>query len=484
MKILVSGATGIQVGREPIMNYVSFHPLFVKILRELGHEVDNRPVVIGEDLSKYDRLVIASAPIASMGARWTYSALWAMSWWDRVPVGSLIDDWDARPIGSSIRIAASGAWNRLFRTLETEMVPRFDKEWVEEEENQAVLKKTVRRLRRDYPQTIAPFFKWGDNPAAIFGSAPLPFREIAAVDPSPIQTNFTIEPVADSEKKRQWIMATLRDWSWWYDPLKLEWPIINFGHLKSKQPRIDESQVVKQYAESWGVLVPKYPHAGHGWWRTRVVFAALAGAISMADRRDFIADKEDSRILCPDPKKLFDMSDAELAEYRDKQAAWVLGNIGTKQELYDAVEAFVQGLTVFGEGVPRPLEGDDPDKEEEEFAPKPKRVKKPKPEPTITVDESDVMDVVLADPKTKKVLDSIPVTTLKRGQAVREYIVLPPDGVVSPETPIVVERMIESDEEIIVVSTSTEVVEVAPTGETSTEQEQTKTESGDFEWSW
>ena len=141
MKILVSGATGIQVGREPIMNYVSFHPLFVKILRELGHEVDNRPVVIGEDLSKYDRLVIASAPIASMGARWTYSALWAMSWWDRVPVGSLIDDWDARPIGSSIRIAASGAWNRLFRILETEMDPRFEKQWVEEEENEAVLKK-------------------------------------------------------------------------------------------------------------------------------------------------------------------------------------------------------------------------------------------------------------------------------------------------------------------------------------------------------
>jgi hypothetical protein len=105
--------------------------------------------------------------------------------------------------------------------------------------------------------------------------------EIWPFDPSCYQPEFDLDGY--TAKQRRWILASLPDQSGWVRKLPTTWPVEIYGHKNSGRPRMEEIEIVRRYASSWGVLSPKYKHAGSGWWRSRFKYAVDAGAIMLAD---------------------------------------------------------------------------------------------------------------------------------------------------------------------------------------------------------
>src|ERR1700680_3961842 len=75
MKILVTGFTTRMSGDGSKNFYLSTSFLLAEILtKHLGHEVEHRKVVPGEDLEKYDLVLLGICPVGSFAARADYVA--------------------------------------------------------------------------------------------------------------------------------------------------------------------------------------------------------------------------------------------------------------------------------------------------------------------------------------------------------------------------------------------------------------------------
>jgi hypothetical protein len=82
-----------------------------------------------------------------------------------------------------------------------------------------------------------------------------------------------------------------------------------------------ETDVVTQYAKSWGVLSPAYPQNGSGWFRARFIYAAFVGSILSTEKKE--ADQLGSPYRYP-RQWVEQMNDSQLAQLAkdQRQALW------------------------------------------------------------------------------------------------------------------------------------------------------------------
>ena len=96
MKILVTGFTRAACTRDfhksSQIGLCTAHFSFVECLESMGHQVDQRPVTIGEDLSGYDKVVVFLMHISPFNTQ-IYSALWTIA--QRDDVLFAIEDWQS-----------------------------------------------------------------------------------------------------------------------------------------------------------------------------------------------------------------------------------------------------------------------------------------------------------------------------------------------------------------------------------------------------
>ena len=113
----------------------------------------------------------------------------------------------------------------------------------------------------------------------------------------------------------RWVVAALHDHQSWLKKQKLAWPRLEFGHKKSKQARVAESQIYNEYAASTGVISPAYKTAGSGWWRAR--FGLSADALSVAACAS--AEMPFFGNLYPEPAEVEKLSEAQLYDLANAQ---------------------------------------------------------------------------------------------------------------------------------------------------------------------
>ena len=70
------------------------------------------------------------------------------------------------------------------------------------------------------------------------------------------------------------------------------------------------------YANSWGVLAAKYPHAGSGWWRNRFIHAVRTRSILLADPLEV---SELGEPYLKNPSDIESMTTGQLRELADAQ---------------------------------------------------------------------------------------------------------------------------------------------------------------------
>ena len=106
MKILVTGMNKNQVTESFYLNQqlkvVPSHYSLLRCLRSMGHEVEQRYVKIGEDLSDYDRVICFLASPRQALQLAFYNGLWAIHATPKDRLILAFDDWQTEGIFKGI----------------------------------------------------------------------------------------------------------------------------------------------------------------------------------------------------------------------------------------------------------------------------------------------------------------------------------------------------------------------------------------------
>jgi hypothetical protein len=311
MKILITGMNKLQCTEDfyasQQLKVVPSHYSLIRCLRDMGHEVEQRVVDIGENLDKYDKVIVYIHNPSGFAA-YVYNALYTIA--RRRDCTLAFDDWQTDSIYSGLLALKDP--EKLFRkyVLEShtnipENVTDWEKDFIEALD--IIQSKTNNLL-------ISAFH--GGDPTLLLD---YPRDKIFTYNPNPYHlnrkpNNLVVEPKQRifnfagliQDKTKKWLKAQgIND---------NDWPLMKYGSRKDGQDRVTEDVMVNIYAEHWGILMPGYFHAGSGWWRARPLQVADAGSILIGDPDEMFIYYEDEALADIKAKDLVDMCDKELED--------------------------------------------------------------------------------------------------------------------------------------------------------------------------
>ena len=283
MKILLTGMTPDHIGANLGKNFWDTDLLHVGLERA-GHTVDRREVLVGEDLSHYDRAVVMMQKLNSITTfYYRYGAIWAAS---QLPTLLCFEDFGKNPRAPINALKPRYIWDYPTASFGSARIDKI--------RNHA--RTYADTLNRQIETWLAPTtkahiiaYQWG-NHEQFRNLLPqqLGFTDLTAFFPAE-----TKQLVTDEYRLKQWIFATLLpEKEWNYDPRgQVTWPVVNLGKPATVGPTTRNARVTgkmkhvelvdKYYRTSWGVMAwPYKPRvAGGGIWRDRFHDGINAGCV-------------------------------------------------------------------------------------------------------------------------------------------------------------------------------------------------------------
>lgn len=304
-KILITGMNTLQCNMDfylkQQLQVVPSHYSLVRCLRDMGWEVEQRPVALGEDLSHYDEVVVYIHSIQAF-CQYIWSGLYAIS--ARPNCIIAFDDWQFTQIYGAIQTYHDKLVEGdpgVFRDYLIDLwAGKEDKETIEKYRQayidgcKVVIEKKNRLLVSAFSGGDMSLLNLGWDQKDIYAYNPNPYHLNRCAEngygtgvPTTTLSSFFEDEIS---KEFRWNFASLvqektRKWLKLQNPEKWSWPIEYFGAKrgKYKSERKTEPEMVKVFERQWGCLMPGYFHAGSGWWRARPLQVADIGSIIIGD---------------------------------------------------------------------------------------------------------------------------------------------------------------------------------------------------------
>lgn len=155
MNILLTGCTTIHVnGKRKKDDYLSPFSILYGLLQDMGHTVDWRVAVSGEDLSMYDIGLIGLQPLYALNTvKHKFAALYAM---DNMRHAIIIDDNQWRTIRNTFN--SSDTFWKASHLGDGQL-----KFWDAGADHSESIERARRRLGRGYGAVLSTGFNWGDK---------------------------------------------------------------------------------------------------------------------------------------------------------------------------------------------------------------------------------------------------------------------------------------------------------------------------------
>lgn len=374
-KILITGFNKNQCTRKfylrQQLKVVPSHYSLVNCLLDMGYDVEQRQVELGEDLSAYDEVIVFIAGPRQLVATTVYEGLWAIS--QRPDCVLAFDDWQVPDLFKGVANAASeeGLFAQFIldvnkKTLE--VVQPYAKELlgaidVITAKKNRMLISAFQAGHLNEPEAYGPhllfdkidyprdrLFVYNPNPyhrnrtwedSAHEGKEDPTFKQSLlsyTVSPRPAkERRFNFASLVQS-KTQKWLKqqgfvtnkdddetGTITDTH--IDASKKKnlvnfsaegrnsWPVDLYGSKAESQKRLTEDEMVQTFTRDWACLMPGYEHAGSGWWRARPLQAADAGCILIGEKKELeVYYGKDFPLLDLKASDLVNASDEELAE--------------------------------------------------------------------------------------------------------------------------------------------------------------------------
>lgn len=286
MKILMSGFTATHVlsKRRSIISTPSTF-LMYDALQHAGHQVEARPIIVGEDLTGYHRVIVGIAPPNAFNAQHVYGALWAISQMYSGDIKGMLylNDWNVRTTIGGFRSQHNCGDRSIFRP----MLPRTSRELATSRRYKNIIK-TMISLMSIYPwklTTLLPIFDGGDIGLVTDNT---PIWHVKTWDPTPLypREDFELDQIPMQRRHKEWVIGALSPQKRWVKSLGSSWGTRYYGCKSLKQERVSEAELVKIYCHCRGVLSHRYYHSGAGWWRTRFLHAAMTRSVMYCDPKE------------------------------------------------------------------------------------------------------------------------------------------------------------------------------------------------------
>lgn len=379
MKVLITGFTSRTIGSDRnVYDYVANVSLMVQAIRAAGHAVDIRALSLVDDVDPqddYDVTLVGVAACQGLSSRYKLSGLWALHKFGKRAGIFPSDGQNVKVFPSSVLTCLSGNHHDN-RDNNRKLDPvDYMLGFLQRERNNVVdaklgfeMKDVWRDVLNRLPHSLTapkcewpvlvPTFPWGKSVvyqrhygspfATCWDPSPFALDHIRASVFNELGTDGRLLPLG--ERERQWVLAALQDNSKWLAKQRCAWPVLEIGNKRKAadglgEAYIPETELFRQtYRENWGVLGFAYgaPLSGDGgWWRTRVIHAAMAGAV-------YVADKDDARCM-PAP---YDLSRAlverwsndRLADQAGAQHEVLMQTLLSKDESASRVDTFLRSL--------------------------------------------------------------------------------------------------------------------------------------------
>ncbi len=308
------------------LKVVPSHYSLVRCLAHMGHNVIQRTVKLGENLSQFDKVIVFLAGPRQLAATQFYTGLSAIA---NIPPEKLIlafDDWQTKGIYDGI--AACKDPQKLFAQFildvnDITMTDHVAFTSMFQDALDIILAKTIPVLLScfaggdptlliDYPRD--KIFTYNPNPYHLNRTPSYPYSI-----PEEFNSAARLEEDRDirpDEKIRMFNFVSLvqSKTKSWLKKQKIsdEWPIEFFGSKKDGQRRLTEDEMIKVYAQQWGCLMPGYDHVGSGWWRARPLQVADAGSILIGDPKEMMIYYQDKQLANLKAGDLVSMTTSEL----------------------------------------------------------------------------------------------------------------------------------------------------------------------------
>jgi hypothetical protein len=264
------------------------HYSILAALPDMGYEVEQRPVQIGEDLSKYDKVIVyIHSPSGFAG--FVYNALYAIA--KRPDCIIAIDDWQTDSIFKGVTDLTDDA--RLFRPYVVDSHELLPTDW---ENYKQDIRDGVAAVSAKQHKMLFPVFSGGDvskllpvdySKELLFGYNPNPYhlnRKPGAYGDDMLPDNT--EHITFNNKEKVFNFASLvqgKTAKWLKKQNINKWAINYYGSRKDGQDRLTDEEMCKVFAKQWASLLPGYWHTGSGWWRFRHLQVADAQSILIGD---------------------------------------------------------------------------------------------------------------------------------------------------------------------------------------------------------
>ena len=351
-KILITGFNKNQCTRKFYLNQqlkvVPSHYSLYNCLVDMGYDVEQRIVQIGEDLSKYDEVIVFIAGPRQLVATTVYNGLWAIS--QRPDCILAFDDWQVPDLYKGVEKCADK--NELFAQfiLDVNKKTLEDVEPYADQFLAAINTITSKKNRMLVSAFSTKHLNDEENfgPHLLFGKIDYPRDRLFVYSPNPYHRNrkpgdlghegaedptFKKNPLAFSEevkevvRERRFNFASLvqsktQKWlkkqGYTGNPKNDEegtisdWAVDLYGSKAETQKRLTEDQMCSIFQRDWGCLMPGYEHAGSGWWRARPLQAADAGCVLIGEPKEMMVYYNDEQLANLTAKDIVNLSDDDL----------------------------------------------------------------------------------------------------------------------------------------------------------------------------
>lgn len=338
------------------LKVVPSHFSLYNCLVDMGYDVDQRQVTLGEDLSGYDEVIVFIAGPRQLVATTVFEALYAISQHPNCVLA--FDDWQVPDLFKGVS-KCDGNPDELF----AQFILDVNKKTLEDVKPfEAQFMKALSIITAKQNRMLISAYQTGhlDNPEeygpqSLFGQIEYPNDRMFVYNPDPYHRNRTwedighdgtenphfrksplsIDPGPRPEKERRFNFASLvqsKTQKWlkkqgFTGSLKDEeagdigsWAVDLYGSKKESQKRLTEDEMVKVITRDWGCLMPAYEHARSGWWRSRPRQCAQAKSILIGDPAELaVYYGSDYPYFDLKASDLPNLSDEELREIADTQ---------------------------------------------------------------------------------------------------------------------------------------------------------------------
>lgn len=323
-KVLITGMNKNQCTKDfylkQQLQVVPSHYSLIRCLEDMGYEVYQRFVEVGESLDQYDHVIVYIHNPSGF-AGYVYNGLWAMH--VRKDCILAFDDWQTKSIFDGLSSLKDE--EKLFRPFVKESHKHVDQNTITSYKDQ--LLDGLSLLENKINKMLISAFAGGDLGLLI----DWPNELLYSYNPNPYHLNRKPTTFLHRGKKQAFNFAGLiqNQTKKWLEAQKVEetgWELLKFGSRKDGQDRVTEDEIVNIFGECWGTLMAGYYHSGSGWWRARPLQVADAGSILIGDKKELMLYYNNEDLASISPKQLVDMTDYERINLAAEQGDALYAN--------------------------------------------------------------------------------------------------------------------------------------------------------------